>query len=113
MTAAFRIHRINGDSGDDNDLFRRAVFAARRSGFRVPSVNKTDYEYIQVTPMSSYLKYHFGNDGMQGWRHVSSGLVFPDICRLRGGCPEMWHKTNAKQIPIANLEQIRPYIVHH
>lgn len=76
-----------------------------------PSIDPNEYDYIQIIPMSHYHRYWNGNSGAQAFRHKESGWTFPDHCRQRGGCPEMWTRTRRWQLNISCDSPIWGYVV--
>jgi len=76
-----------------------------------PSVDPADYDYIQVTPLNQYKPYYCGNGGSQGFRHKTTSWAFPDYCRQRGGCPEVWTTTKRRQLAISSDSPIWDYLI--
>ncbi len=108
----YRISNLYRKAAENKENFDRAYYLALEKGFKPPSKRKYHYQFIQITPLESYVTHMFGNDGMQAWRHLKTGYAFPDINRLRGQPPNAWHRMPiGKLVRISNIEQLIPYIV--
>lgn len=103
---AFKIDFGEG-SYSSREWFKMSIRAFRDEA---PSLKFEDYDYVQLVPIASYRSYYSGNDGSQGWRHRKSGWTIPDYCRQRGGRPEIWTKTNKRNLEISPISPIWNYL---
>lgn len=104
-----RIYQINDDWQDHSwpDWFEKSIEAFAD---QAPSLDPTDYDYVQIIPLDRYKGYYCGNGGAQGFRHKITGWTFPDWCRQTGGCPEMWYTTKRRQLTISEDSPVWDYL---
>lgn len=73
-----------------------------------------EWDFVLVVPLISVREYWCSNDGMQAWRHKTTGYVVPDHCRQTGGCPELWNTSDVKgkrELKIVNLAEVEEHVV--
>jgi len=73
-----------------------------------PSFDFEDYDYVQVIPKKSYVRWDSANDGTQGYRHKGSGWTVPVNCIQSGKIPKMWAKTNSSLRNQLNVSENSP-----
>jgi hypothetical protein len=107
-----RAWQIN-DQWEDHAWYKEEWFDASLAAFSsdAPSKDSADYDYIQIVPMAHYRAYFSGNGGAQAFRHKGTGWTFPDHCRERGGCPEMWKRSYRHQVTISDDSPVWSYLV--
>jgi hypothetical protein len=114
---------INDHGFNTQEWFERSV-----EGWQMPKISALEkyrrqtsrllanrhWDFVLVIPWISVRSYWAGNDGMQAWRHRTTGYVVPDHCRQTGGCPEVWNADEVKgkkELKIANLVEIEEFVV--
>jgi len=106
----FRIYHMNNHRSDNYDRFKRSWFLAWRNGFRLLDDRKTHYELVRIVPFNLYTSKLFGNEGIVVWRHIKWKAAFPELSTFQGQLPDIWKKTNAKQLEIKNVRQLKPWM---
>jgi hypothetical protein len=111
MPCKVRVYKIEFSGGYSvEEWFKLSIKDFKR---KAPSTVMDDYDYVQVVPLSSWHKFWQGNDGSQGWRYKKTGWTIPDYCRQRNGCPEVWTKSNYRQLDIAEDSPIFKFLSLH
>ena len=107
-----RVYKIPSDDGQysEQEWFKLSIKAYAQNA---PSTRLKDYDYVQVVPMSLWKSFPSGNDGSQGWRHKTTGWTIPDYCRQTGGYPEVWSKSNYRQLAISEDSPILDHLIVH
>jgi len=109
-----RTFQIN-EEWDDCSWGKAGWFEASIEAYldQAPSIKMSDYDYIQIVPLSNYKQFPFGNDGAQAFRERETGWTFPDHCRQVGGCPEIWHTSKKHNLSISTDSPVWDYILEY
>lgn len=103
------IYTLDPHPHNNRDLFLRALFLAKRAGFK-PETRWSDYKFVSIVPKEVYERNTFGNNGIQAWRHNISGYAFPDWFTFTRR-PDAWFKKPlwGPKMKITNVEELMRY----